>query len=1210
MQLTKDQQLVVTTRNKDILVSAAAGSGKTAVLVERILDKITDKQHPVDIDRMLIVTFTNAAAAEMRERIHREICNRLDQHQEDENLQRQASLIHNAQITTIDSFCLFLLRNHFYEIGLDPGFRIADPGEMKLLETKVLTEVLEEFYETGDEEFLQFCDAYSPDGKDGRMEELIMQLYHLSMSHPWPLEWLSLCGRECKLSLKEALWDMQWMKFWWQLLETALEGAMQKAGAALCLCEKPGGPYMYEDLIRAEKEAIHQGMTIVSNNLSEGNYLAFQEYIRDFSFGRLSSKKDESVSVELREQVKQLRQDYKDILGQLKTDYFTDSMETVLQKERLANEQNHMLILLTKRYLEVLAEKKREMNIVDFSDAEHMALQVLYENGKPTQTALSYRDYFDEVMIDEYQDSNLVQELLLSSIAKTRDGFHNRFMVGDMKQSIYKFRLARPEIFMEKYNHYKEEDDNTILISLKQNFRSRFEVLESINDVFRYVMKPGVGGIAYDADAALYLGAAYPSAGRYMEEDLEDAPEGSVYQTEILLLEKEKLKQIGYRKKEAQMIAQRIKKMVGRFPVSDGKGGVRPAAYKDMVILIRSEKGVAGIIRSKLLEEGIPVHVTSKEGYFSASEISVLMDFLRILDNPYDEIALCSCLKSVFFSFTDEMLSLVRIGSKAQHYFDCLKECAKQENEFGEITSKVLQTIADYRRLAVYLNVTELVNHILKEFHYVEYVSAMPAGQQRKANVEMFVEKTVDFEKTGMHGLFAFIQYMEQLKRYQVDFGEASTMSETADAVRIMTIHKSKGLEFPICFVACCDKGFHMGDMKQPVLMDADWGIASDYIDLSRRVKGKTFKKKVLAEKMKRDAIGEELRVLYVAMTRAKEKLILTGCDEQVQERLNQYRQMSDTKKDIPVYDLADCSSMLEFLYYAYVMDDKNIRLSVLSLQDLENDTALERGEQIDKRIRLSQLFHGEAELTARQKSEVEYLKEKFDFQYPHQDLKGLYAKTSVSELKKAAMEEAQLHPAFETDNKTEPILPGFMKGEEKPGGTARGSAVHRMLELLDFVKYASIETKQWDVQLKKDLDSFVRQGRMMPEYAPLVPIEKIACFLRSSVAGRMMQAAGRGRLFKEQPFVLSLSANRVNPQFPEEETVLIQGIIDVYFEEEGQFVILDYKTDRVSSCVELKSRYETQLNFYEEAVRRITRQPVKEKILYSFALSEELKWK
>lgn len=1218
MQLTWDQQRVVQTRDRDILVSAAAGSGKTAVLVQRILSRITDKDNPVDIDRLLIVTFTNAAAAEMRERIHGGILKRLEEDPQDENLQRQASLIHNAQITTIDSFCLFLLRNHFHEIGLDPGFRIADPGEVRLLEKEVLAEAIEDFYcaledgaatEEEDRAFLRFCDAYAPDGKDRQIEELIERLYHCCMAHPWPQQWLDACREELKDITQGTVWKTQWMRSLWGMAAADLADALELAKDLLRLCSEPDGPYMYADVIGQDAEELERCSRLLDAMPDAECYETVRTQLSQLTFGRLPSKKDAAVSEEKRERAKQLRQLYKDIAGDLKENLFGETAARILDKEHLAAQLNLTLIRMTERYIEMLSAEKRSKNILDFSDAEHMALDVLLEGGQPTRTALAYREQYDEVMIDEYQDSNMVQEILLRAVAREERGQRDRFMVGDMKQSIYRFRLARPELFMEKYKAFQDGGSDHELICLKKNFRSRQEVLGSVNEVFEKVMRPQAGGIDYDADAALYAGAVFPKS----QDEGED-----LYKTEICLLDKDGMRAPMLRRAEARMIAQRIRQIVGTFPIADTDRPVddaqpapmRTASYRDIVILTRSEKGVVDVIRRELLAEGIPVYVSSREGYFSSQEISMLMDFLRVLNNPYDDIALCSALKSVFFGLDETGLSLLRTGSEQDTLYGCLQEAAARDERAAQITDMIMH----YRRMAVVKNMTQLVSRILMDFQYIEYVSAMPAGQQRRANVEMFVEKTVDFERTSMHGLFHFIRYIEQMQKYKVEFGEASTQSEASDVVRIMTIHKSKGLEFPICFVACMDKKFNMEDMRKSVLMDADWGIASDYIDVEKRLRGETLSKRALTEKMKREAVGEEMRILYVAMTRAKEKLILTGGIDKPEEKLQKYSRLLEGRQQIPVKLLADAGQMLDFVLMAYAMGTAHLKLTQKTPQDLGLADIGSQAQTFMRREELAALCSGHMETVFSPWQEEQYrqLKEKFAFCYPHTQLEGLHTKTSVSELKRAAMEEAGLHPMFETEDTMQPYIPAFMRAERKPGGAERGSAVHRFLELLDFAAYAAFAAcaeQQLIEHLKRDLDAFTQAGRITQEYAQLVPLPKIAVFLQSGAARRMMKAAAAGRLMREQPFVLSLAADRLDPRFPQEEKVLIQGIIDVCFEENGAYVILDYKTDRIESMEALYRRYKAQLDYYEEAVGRITGKRVREKILYSFALGQEKGW-
>ncbi len=1196
MKFTPKQQEVISTRNKNILVSAAAGSGKTSVLVARILSLITDAENAIDIDRFLIVTFTNAAAAEMRERIHKAILERLENNPEDENLQKQATLIHNAQITTIDSFCLFLLRNHFHEIGLDPAFRVGDPGEIKLIEKDVLEKTLEDFYTEGAADFLYFADAYCPDGKDGRMEKLVEDLYRFSMSHPWPKRWLEECEESIRCLDETNIMDSVWMKYGMQLAAEKAEYALELTREALEICQMPAGPYMYCDMAEADGKMIEAIQCKLEACKSSEDYEAVAAFVKSPGWMRMPVKKDDSVSQDLRDRVKELRDEYKKIISDItKSVFFETTIQGALDREREAGKLECALIRITKTYIDNLETVKREKNVLDFSDMEHYALNILIRDDKPTKTAEMYRDYYRTVMIDEYQDSNMVQELILAAVSVQEEGYGNRFMVGDMKQSIYRFRMARPEIFMEKYEEYQDGKENHTLICLKQNFRSRREVLDTTNDIFYEIMQPQIGGVVYDEEAALYEGAQYPEA------------EGC--ESELCLAVTSESRSEDRRTAEAYMIARRIKELKQNFKV-DG----RELRYSDIVILLRSTSGVDERMKEILMSEGIPAYVTSKTGYFSAVEISILMDLLRTINNPYDDIAFCSAATSVFFGFENEELALITAfserGKSVYERFrmltdpetkvsQCLPEQTK--NKVGDM----LETLQVLREKAVVQTMTELVSGIMTEFHYPEYVASLPAGQQRKANVDMFLQKTVDFEKTSYHGLFQFLRYMEQLKKYEVDFGEAATQTETADVVRIMTIHKSKGLEFPVCFVAGLDKKYNLRDTSAPFLMDADWGVAANRILPEAHVTGKTMRKMIFAKKMKRDSLGEELRVLYVAMTRAKEKLILTAAVDEEDKFLSQ--EQKDGVGNVSPERIESAAAPLVHIYSAWVRRKNCLKVCLVQFSGIQRYQEKSISGKMLREEKVRMISENLTSLSEEEKIQGEALKVRFDFRYPHEVLSSLYTKTSVSELKHAAMEEEGVPVVFETEDTEKEYLPAFMREKETiHEGAARGSAMHRVLELLDFDAYRKDASK---VHLDNDIERFVAEGRLSREYADLLLKDKLLTFLGSDIAGRMAEAQLSHALYKEQPFVLSVSAGLLDPKFPSEEKVLIQGIIDVYFEEDGEIIILDYKTDRVETAEELLGRYRTQLDYYEEAVTQLTGKKVKAKVIYSFALMETISW-
>ncbi|MCM1161201.1 MAG: helicase-exonuclease AddAB subunit AddA [Roseburia sp.] len=1245
ISFTKEQKQVIDERNKNLLVSAAAGSGKTAVLVERILSIITDKEHPADVDRLLIVTFTNAAASEMRERILKAILERLDKEPENEHLQRQSAYIHRAQITTIDSFCKYLLTNHFEDIGLDPSFRIGDQGELNLLKQDVLAELMEKEHERAAEGFLTLLESYVAGRNEGILEAYVLRLYEFAMSYPWPKSWLLQCKEAYLCESMEELKEKPFLKEMMNYVGRLCREAAFLLKLALDICGQSDGPYMYGELLEQE-------IQMLSELEKERDYELFHEKVWQVSFGRLSAKKDDTVLPEKREQAKELRNQAKGLIQQIKDSFFFVSPGQGFLDVKACSGNVNALIDLTLSFMELFSEKKREKNLMDFSDMEHYALEILLEEkeGKrvPTKTALAYQEYFVEVMTDEYQDSNLVQELLLESISKKEPGQCNRFMVGDVKQSIYGFRLARPELFMEKFQQYHEsyvnhEKDN-MRIDLHKNFRSRKEVIDSVNFIFGKLMDASMGGITYDDEAALYFGANYP------EED------SSLYETELLLFERKEslaleengekageeeeiLTSIPKKQAEAAMIGNRIKAMVGSFPVTDKETGMlRPAKYQDIVILLRSGESTQEIFKEELTNQGIPVHIASKSGYFSTMEVRYVLQYLQVLNNPYEDRALAGLLKSPFFFYTDEELAILKgfrgKEKKRDYLFECMKALVEEKSGEGlgqhivekdkamrwealqKKVSDTLKAIEENRKSAVALSIYELMAQIFSQSLYLEYVNALPGGEQKKANVEMLLEKAIEFEKTSFHGLFQFVRYIQRMEKYSIDSGEANILDERADTVRIMTIHKSKGLEFPICFVSGLSKRFNMQDIQSPVLLDMDWGIGTDMIDPKARVKAKTISKNMLAAKGKLDSLGEELRILYVALTRAKEKLILTGEVEKVQTLLQKYKGMERLEK-LPFSFRSSVGNSLSYVLAA-LMGHKDFEriCRVVHERDLE---LIRFGEDFQRHVLKERLLKDWQQEEINQ-ALLEKLQEKFSYQYPHEILSRMYTKTSVSELKLEAMKEGgeELHSIFETERPPVPYLPGFLREEQEAGGTSRGSAYHKVLELLDYREYElegrdgeepEKAKKRLADKVKLDMEGFVQSGRLTKEYRELVRADKIASFVASSYGQKMCRAAKAGRLYKERPFVIGISAERVAPQFPKEEIVLIQGIIDVYFEEDGELVVLDYKTDRVEAIEELKRRYETQLNYYGEALCSLLKKPVKERVIYSFAMEEALVW-
>ena len=1099
MKFTPEQQRVIELHNSNILVSAAAGSGKTAVLVERIIRMICDGEHPADIDRLLIVTFTNAAAAEMRERIAAGITARLETDPGNEHIQKQSALLHNAQITTIDSFSLFLIRNHFNEIGLDPDFRVADEGEIKLLQQEVLAQLLEDAYAgqfvpEAPEQFHACVEYFCPGGRESVLEQHILNLSRYAGSFPWPAEWLEERKNDYAAGDMEALVHSDYGQYLTERVNRTVEGCLEKLREVKRLCELPDGPYMYGELTEAEIEQLER--------LTSCKDLEEQAAkVPAVTFARLPSKKDDSVDPAKRELAKAIRNSVKDTLSDLSESYFKTPLELAVEQGKACREPLRILLDLVLEFDRRLLAAKQERHLIDFSDMEHYALQILLKREKveesdgtgtdrtetkyrivPSDVAMEYRQYFQEILIDEYQDSNLVQEYLLSAISGEEEGRYNRFMVGDVKQSIYKFRLARPELFLEKYDTYQETGD-LCRIDLAKNFRSRVQVVDAVNDVFSRIMSREIGGIAYDDKAALYPGATYPAA------------EDPAYGSEALLIrkpEKGEREESGIgeqhvegagvlvdydnvRQLEALAIAARIKQLKGSLQVMEkSTGELRPVRYSDMVILLRTTSGWDEEFKKILEQQGIPVYITSKTGYFGALEVQELLQFLRVLDNPRQDIPLFGVMQSVFGGFTQEEIAQIRSGGeghsrKRMTLYEALKEVAQsgrtveegeeisagesagEEAELSQKADTFLQRIGHYRDLTPFTSIRDLLQRILDDYDYLNYVTALPTGSKRRANVEMLLTKASAFEKTSYFGLFHFIRYMEQLEKYDVDYGEADTLDENADVVRIMSIHKSKGLEFPVVFVSGLSKRFNMQDANQSLIVDMDLGVAVDYVDSVRRIKNKTLRRAVLSAKMKEDNLAEELRVLYVALTRAREKLILTAVLDKADEKW-ELAQMTGQEK-LTYLDFCEAGSYMDFLLP--ILPKTGIAVKTLRTEDLAVEELREQLRMGDRREQLRLIACGETPLTGdpeENERKLMHLRESFAYQYPHPGLQKLYTKTTVSELKIAAMAEKD-EAAFHTFEEKEvvPYIPGFRREQEKVSGAVRGNAFHRTMELLDF---------------------------------------------------------------------------------------------------------------------------------------------------------------
>lgn len=1182
---TSEQKKVIELRDRNILVSAAAGSGKTAVLVERIITRLTKDEPPLDVDKLLVVTYTEAAAAEMKERIANAIAAALDNSPEDVHLKKQAALIHTAKIMTIHSFCLSVIKEYFHTINLDPGFRIAEEGELKLLKQDVLSQLLEDMFQEARPEFVAFVEAFATGRDDSKLEEVVLQLYEFAGSYPSPEKWLDQCAELYEKGIAEATFTEQVFAY----IYNCLQDVGHSLERAEKICEESDGPYMYVKTLESDAEMMEPFLRC--KNYSELAVLMEQE----IKWARLASKRDDSVDPEKKEMVKRIREEIKGTFADLQKNFFFQSLDEMERDMQLTKGVVYELVNLVKMFQRAFSEKKRERNIIDFRDMEQLALQILtrFDGGKfePSEAAKAYQKQFEEIMIDEYQDSNLIQETILTSVSGIHHGKNNLFMVGDVKQSIYRFRLSRPELFMEKYDTYSLDDSDKQRVDLHKNFRSREEVLDFTNAIFKQIMTRKMGKIEYDDDAALYVGMEYP---------WKDGNEAEIIVVDTAVDDdvKETKKEL-----EARVVSERIHELMKTQEVWDAKARVfRPIRYSDIVILTRSLKGWVDVFAPVLNREGIPTYTESREGYFETLEIGWMMNYLRVLNNYHQDIPLTAALKSPFGQFTNEELAMIREEWKDVPFYQAVLMAADKdcENHLCESVKNKLYTFFEttekIREKIPYTSTSDLLQIIMEETGYKEYVSAMPAGEQRAANVEMLLVKAKAFEHTSYKGLFHFIRYIDQLKKYEVDFGEAGVHGETMDAVRFMSIHKSKGLEFPVVIVAGMGKRFNTQDIRSKVIIHPELGVGIDAVDVEKRTKIPTLLKKLIQTETMLENLGEELRVLYVALTRAREKLILVGSVANANDKLEKY------KKDVFSFSkLKGAGDYYQWILPAALRDSGKfpVEIKVVPLEEVVGAEMIrEMSDQLQKDLFLKEVEDEKNILAETDEGYAKRMREQFSFVYPHQIKEQLKMKFSVSELKArdAILESVEEQSQEWIEEEEEPAyVPQFMKEQEVPSGAIRGSAYHKILEMLDF-------SKEYTLDLLEE-----EMAKMEPQMAKCIWKKDILRLLDGTLGKRLRMASLNGKLHKEQPFVMGVDAKELYPDTKVSEMLMIQGIIDVYFEENEEIVLLDYKTDRVTTSEELVEKYKEQLHLYGRALEQLTGKKVKEKLIYSFALNKTI---
>lgn len=1217
---TEEQLKVIKTRNRNLLVSAAAGSGKTAVLVERIIQMVTSDEQPINIDELLVVTFTNAAATEMRERISDAIEKKLKEDPSQKRLHKQLILLSNANIMTIHAFCLKIIKNHFNTIELDPSFRIGDENELLLLKNDVLKVLLEEKYEEGDQVFLDFVESFSGSKSDEMLETLILDLHKFAISNPWPTDWINDCIEKLNFLNEEEFYKSEYYKRFMCLVEDLVETVLGNFKEAKYLASEDNGPSHYIETIELY---IKQGEDLRS--IMDKGYSVVKGVLEGFQTFKLSAKRT-GFDPELKERAKALIDSGKESILELKNEYFRFSIEEVLEDIEGTYQMVHVLGSLTKVFMKYYQEAKEEKNIIDFNDIEHYALDILINkndegNILETDVAKIYQEIFSEILIDEYQDSNLVQETILNAVSKVGVNEPNIFMVGDVKQSIYKFRLAKPELFMEKYENYSSEESLYQRINLHKNFRSREQVVHIVNYIFKQMMSKSIGDVTYDEGASLHVGAEYEPAS------------DEKCNTEMIVIhqadeEIEIEEDINQKQLEARAIANRIQDLVNEqdeTKVFDKQiGTYRRVQYRDIVVLLRTTSGWSDVLLEAFKEMHIPAYSDTATGYFETLEIQTMMNLLKIIDNPRQDIPLVSVLRSPFVGLKGEDLVKIRVAFRGemfeaiQHYIEgCI-----EEDELGLKLQKFLKDLSYFRKIAKYMPMDELLQCIFEKTNYDYFTALMPNGIQRKANLELFIDKAVAYEKTSYRGVFDFIRYVENIHKYDIDTGGASIYSEKDNLVRIMSIHKSKGLEFPIVIVAALGKPFNKQDLKQAIVYHQELGIGSDYVNIKDRYRVTTLPKIVIKEQMNKELMSEELRILYVALTRAKEKLILVGSVKNIEAKGRKWVQNLYHQDDVLMQQyLMSCSCFLDWIMGAFIRhpdcnslrerldctihspigfldEPSHIQVKLIS----EEQLLVEGQETLESReIALLKLLNewksdinneSEKELTTQNN-----ILDKLNWKYNYDGLVESKVQLSVTEIKKMHIEQEENY--YESKSSK----PKFTGEEEALTAAEKGTAFHTVMCYLDF----SLEPSEDAVY--NFLNELKNRNMITVTELKSVSVNAIIGFLKSDLCKRMNKAYES--LKRETPFVLGVLAHEIynDLKMNVDDVVMIQGVIDVFFEEEDEIVLVDYKTDYVIEGQEehLVKRYEEQMKYYKRAIEQIYNKKVKEIILYALNASKAI---
>lgn len=1197
---TNEQLQAIQEKDSNILVAAAAGSGKTAVLVERIIHKIIDEQ--MDIDKILVVTFTNAAASEMRERILEAIYKKLEENPENVHLQRQIILLNKASICTIHSFCLDVIHNHFYEIDLPSNFKIADTAEIDLLKQEVLDDLFEQKYTENDKDFIELLENYTNYRGDEALQELVLKIYKFIQSSPFPLKWLQEKLELLKIEDKDIS-----QTIWGKLIIQAVEDDIQESIMQLETVKSKMA--LYPEMAKFYQKICED--LIILKDLQ--NYNSWDElYIKLLNFNFSKWPVDKKVTNDLKEDSKEIRDKVKKHIKEKTAKLLSCSQEQAVKDLKIITPILEKLANLVTEFTKNFAEKKKEKNCIDFNDIEHFALKILLdENNNPTEVAKKYKEKFEEIAIDEYQDSNLVQEAILTSISKG----NNIFMVGDVKQSIYKFRQARPELFLQKYDEYKNKEEkaqeDNLKIQLFRNFRSRQNILNITNLVFESIMSKELGDINYNENEYLNYGANYPEPEEIKnyagiaELDIIDLKEDesiTAFEGEEDEEEQEKVEDDVL---EAKFVANKIQELLNSdYMVFDKKQGYRKIRPKDIVILLRATSNLSPIYEKELSDLELPVFSDTSGTYLDTVEIQTILSVLKIIDNPLQDIPLVVVLRSSICNFTDNDLITIRLTDRNCNFYEALiKTRIICDGDLKDKIESFLEKLEKWKSISQYMPLDEFIWQIYLDTGYYQYVGLLPNGAMRQANLKTLFEKAKQYEKASFKGLFNFIQFIDKLKKQNGDLASAKLIGENEDVIRIMSIHKSKGLEFPVVFLCNSHKKFNMQDLNDNILLHQDIGFGPTIMDATRKIKYSSIAKDAIKLKMKQETLSEEQRILYVALTRAKEKLYITGRSKdftkyvQDKNKVLEMYESENIKLDAKLMKKAN--SYLDWIMYVYLFNQGRtiilkgesyklsdiITLNVSNKKDLLKTLAKEEVvEQIDLKEKIGQILKNKSD--EENKKSEQALKELLEWKYDYIVDTTLPTKSSVTKIKQEKIKLEEILKGIESEEVEykKSYTPKFMQEDKKISNAEKGTLVHLCIQRLD-------ERKDYELKdIQNMILNLVEKEIITKNEADAIDVNLIYQYTKSQLFEELRQAK---EVHKEQPFYINIPAKDVVSEAENsKKNILVQGIIDLYYiDKNDNLVLIDFKTDYISNEPNAKEKilekYKVQLEIYKTALEQ-----------------------